>query len=136
MYRTIFLFSLLTYILCSYAQPQNSSNKEMISTEGPFNWIPQNRSLGPIIIGEEAEFTFWLTNTTDRVVIIKDVEVSHKDVEAYESQRRIRPNEVAYITAKVRPTSEGKLKASIRVHTDYGDHIYSLALQASCYRRR
>lgn len=65
--------------------------------------------------------------------MIKSVSSDHVDVRVSESQKRIKPNEVAYITAYVSPTRPGRLKAEIKVVTDHDGCTYSLKLEANCY---
>lgn len=133
MNRTIAIFVFTFWTLQSLSQPLDPPCDQEKSWDGPFKWIPKIHSLGPILVGEAAEFNFWLTNKSKEVVMIKSVSSDHVDVRVSESQKRIKPNEVAYITAYVSPTRPGRLKAEIKVVTDHDGCTYSLKLEANCY---
>ncbi|MCI4671553.1 MAG: DUF1573 domain-containing protein [Bacteroidia bacterium] len=135
MSRTIPLNFLLLWVFLTftYAVGQNPSGQNGFLRGGPFSWTLESRNIGPMVIGDVTEINFFLTNKSNRVVTIKEVVSSHRDVIAMESQKTIQPNEVAYITAKVAPRDEGRLKAEITVKTDYGNFNYSLKLYANCY---
>ncbi len=94
--------------------------QEDVLRGSPFTWNLKIQKLKPLHLRDSTEASFWLRNDSPDTVSIFEIKAKGEGVrKVILSQRRLKPQEVAYVTVMIKPENKGRHEVVLDIITSY-----------------